>query len=277
MSWIIYKITSPSGKGYIGLTKRGVEQRWRNHCRDAERGSDLLLHISMRKYGFGNFKLEVLTECVDLREAKACERALISEHATFSTTGLGYNLTCGGDGNWGWKPSEETKAKIGAKSRERMAANPNLVKKMMAGWTGAPRPPRSAEHSAAIGRAHRGKKISQETRDKISVAGHARINSPETRAKISASNKGRIISFEAIQKMRASKLDAHAKRLRHEYIENFLRAKPNMTEDQWRKFMSLTLGKKVRWIKNLRPTLTFSEPEFLVDTRQLSLLETSNG
>lgn len=206
MTWKIYKITSPPGKAYIGLTKNSMKYRWGAHCRDAANGSDVVFHRAIRKHGAGNFKIEILTECVDAREAKACERALISAHATFYKSGLGYNLTNGGDGNWGWQPSEQTKARIGAKSKERHAADPSYLQRMIAGQkAGYKRPPRTPEWSAKIAATLKGRVFSPEWIEKIRQAGYKRKNSPETRAKISASNKGRVNSPEALARMAQTK------------------------------------------------------------------------
>lgn len=206
MTWSIYKITGPSGRAYVGLTRNSVAARWRTHLRAAASGSELALHRAIRKHGSENFRIDVLTECESEREAKTCERALISAHATFHTTGTGYNLTNGGDGNWGWRPSAETKRKIGAKSKERHAANPDYLRKMIAGRKpGQKRPPRSAEWCAKLSAKLKGRVMSPEWIEKIRQAGYRRKNSPETRAKISASNKGRVNSPEALARMARTK------------------------------------------------------------------------
>lgn len=54
----IYKITSPTGKVYIGQS-RVVENRWRRH-REANRKSKL--HSSLRKYGWRSHIFEIACE-----------------------------------------------------------------------------------------------------------------------------------------------------------------------------------------------------------------------
>lgn len=54
----IYKITSPSGKVYVGQS-RGIEQRWRNHCSSKHCRH---LHNSIKKYGKENHSFEIIHE-----------------------------------------------------------------------------------------------------------------------------------------------------------------------------------------------------------------------
>ena len=58
----IYKYTSPSGKNYIGQTKYSLEKRSQKNgigykkCR--------AFYTAIQKYGFENFRWEILEECV---------------------------------------------------------------------------------------------------------------------------------------------------------------------------------------------------------------------
>ncbi len=64
---IIYKLTSPSGKIYIGQTKKTAEHRWDQHrnvanndkCKDTHRA----IYNAIRKYGWENFEKEIIMEC----------------------------------------------------------------------------------------------------------------------------------------------------------------------------------------------------------------------
>jgi len=64
---LIYKITSPNNKCYIGQTieKKGINARWRQHVnqakRDPEKGSRLL-NRAILKYGEINFKVEKISK-----------------------------------------------------------------------------------------------------------------------------------------------------------------------------------------------------------------------
>lgn len=212
--WVIYKATGKCGRGYIGLTKNGKDFRWKRHLKAAANGEQSALYNAIRKYGPDWFTVEVICECYSVREAKACERAMIASHGTYAHTGGGFNLTYGGDGNWGWKPSAEVRAKIGAKSSERLAANPEYAKLMGLGRRGKKKI-FTAEHRANMSRANKGRVLPPEWRAKISAAGKGRKHSPEsiekmkaarpkgtwkpsaeTCAKISASKRGKKLSAE---------------------------------------------------------------------------------
>ena len=53
----IYKITSPSGKNYIGQTKQAFNERWKGHCKKSS--NCLLLKRAIQKYGRENMKTEI--------------------------------------------------------------------------------------------------------------------------------------------------------------------------------------------------------------------------
>jgi group I intron endonuclease len=54
---IVYKLTSPSGKIYIGQTIRDFNKRIMEHCSNSEKS---IISNSINKYGFHNFKCEIL-------------------------------------------------------------------------------------------------------------------------------------------------------------------------------------------------------------------------
>lgn len=106
MGYTVYRLTSPSGKVYIGITSRSVKQRWNNgrgytHCR--------AMYGAIKKYGWENIQKEILLENTTESEAKSLEKLLIKLHRS-NERGYGYNLTEGGDGTCGRKLTEEAKA-----------------------------------------------------------------------------------------------------------------------------------------------------------------------
>lgn len=98
ITWTVYKHTSlKSGKSYIGQTSRSMELRWREHCKDAIKGSNKHFHNAIRLYGELNWHHEVLhTEIDTLEEALVLERLYIKQYDTFEN---GYNSTLGGEGS----------------------------------------------------------------------------------------------------------------------------------------------------------------------------------
>lgn len=184
IEWTIYKVTSPSGRAYIGLTKRPMRARWRTHCVDAAKGSASYLHRAMRKHGAERFVVEEITRCYSQKEAEVCERAMIASHGTFCRSG-GYNMTLGGDGNWGWRPTKEMLRKMSEKGKLR-AQDPELQRKLTEGKrrsTKVGKHERTAETRAKLSLINKGKTYSAEVRAKISAAGKGRVATPEARAK----------------------------------------------------------------------------------------------
>jgi len=108
---IIYKYTSPSGKHYIGKTIN-AKARKREHLYN----SKVLItkfYSAIKKYGLESFEYEVLFESILLPIDEL--NILLNEKEKhfiqmFDSFNNGYNLTLGGDGQIGFKHSEETKA-----------------------------------------------------------------------------------------------------------------------------------------------------------------------
>jgi hypothetical protein len=91
MCYKIYKISSDySSKLYIGQTKRSLEERFREHCRQ-----DSLIGRAIKKRSRSHFKIELLEELsehiTDL-EVNLIENKYISEYKTLHPNG--YNLFC---------------------------------------------------------------------------------------------------------------------------------------------------------------------------------------
>ena len=86
---VIYQITNTvDGKRYIGKTTKTAEQRFIAHKRKSIQPKTYL-HKAMSKYGFDNFKIEVLEETEDLDNRERYHIKLLKPE---------YNLTDGGEG-----------------------------------------------------------------------------------------------------------------------------------------------------------------------------------
>jgi group I intron endonuclease len=107
---VIYKITSPSGRVYVGKTKRLKIRIWEYRWRSKKRKS--IIHDSIKGYGWEAHKLEVIEEVSDelLNER---EMFWIKELNTFYLDNeKGMNMTKGGDGNVpSWKHNIERRKK----------------------------------------------------------------------------------------------------------------------------------------------------------------------
>ena len=91
----IYQITNTvNGKIYIGKTESTIEERFKEHCKDAfsRNNEKRPLYAAMRKYGIHNFQVELIEETDRLNER---EVYWIEQKRSFKN---GYNATIGGDG-----------------------------------------------------------------------------------------------------------------------------------------------------------------------------------
>lgn len=122
---IIYKLTSPSGKFYIGQTIKTVEQRFKEHLEDANRvykNHCKVLNKSLRKYGGFHFKIEVLETCLDDNlDEKEIEYIIKYE----SQIPKGMNIKLGGSSG---KHNEETKKQISLSLQGRKVSLETLKK-----------------------------------------------------------------------------------------------------------------------------------------------------
>jgi len=117
---IVYLIRNRvNGKVYVGKTERrqapdkSLAWRWRTHCRVAERGGSAMLHRAIRKYGAASFSAEVICETADRFELIEFEKKFIAQFRSFPPAlGFGYNLTAGGEGLIGFKPTAEQRQRL---------------------------------------------------------------------------------------------------------------------------------------------------------------------
>jgi hypothetical protein len=87
----IYKLTSPSGRSYVGFTGQSVAERWRQHVARAMRGARHPLCAAIRKYGADRFVVETLSEYGGADLALRAEVDCIAELTN------AYNISPGGD------------------------------------------------------------------------------------------------------------------------------------------------------------------------------------
>lgn len=162
-NYTVYKHTSPSGKVYIGITARPVSRRW--HGGSAYR-NNAHFYAAIKKYGWDNFRHDILAQGLSYEEACSMERRLIAEQGSTDPK-KGYNLSPGGDKTTlGYKFSPE--------SRERISKA--LVGKRK-GVTHTP------EHRKHLRQALTGHKTSEATREKLRQALGDRFKTDEAREK----------------------------------------------------------------------------------------------
>lgn len=226
MTGIIYKYTSPSGKSYVGQTVRPKERMAKHRRMEG----DCAFHRAIKKYGFDNFKYEVLVT-VDLDDEQELKQKLdffekfyIRKFHTFGENG--YNLTAGGGGTLGVKLSEEAKQNISEVHKGKAL---------------------SEEHKKHLSEAHKGIKLppcSEETRRKLSEAGKGRIVSEETKAKLSESHKGHFHSEETKRKMSEARKNPSEETRRKISESQKGRKKPPRSEEHSRKISESNKGRQ---------------------------------
>lgn len=106
-NYIVYMHTSPSNKKYIGITSQAPNRRWRKN------GEGYKDHVyfwrAIQKYGWNNFKHEILFANLTKKEAEQKEIDLIAYYNS-NNADFGYNMSVGGEsGSKGYKYTDEQK------------------------------------------------------------------------------------------------------------------------------------------------------------------------
>lgn len=164
----IYKITSPSGKIYIGQSVNiaGRISKYKTlNCK-----TQRLIYKSLKKYGWESHTFEILCEC-EISELNDKERYYQEFYNSIGRKGLNCMLTT--------SSTKSGKASEGTISILKGRKLSDATRKKM-----------------------RNKKLSKEHKEKISKSNIGRIVSKETRLKISNSNKGKKRSEEHIAKLK---------------------------------------------------------------------------
>ena len=180
----IYKLTSPSGKVYVGQT-RNFKRRLHEHKR-----AKSPVGYALRKYGLDHFSMEILWSTIDLDVANCLEKCAVSLFCC--KVPYGYNRTDGGDGCVGHCHTEKTKRMLS----ERMIGNTI--------WKSSP----AIGSKPMLGKGH-----SETTKKKISEAlvGNknnrnspgfsGRMHSEESKCRIGKGSEGKVVSEITRKKM----------------------------------------------------------------------------
>uniref|UniRef100_A0AB39C730 GIY-YIG nuclease family protein n=1 Tax=Bacillus phage KoopaTroopa TaxID=3234046 RepID=A0AB39C730_9CAUD len=117
---IIYKVTNVvNGKIYIGQTVQELWARKSGHKSHAlTELKDNIFSRAIRKYGWDNFKWEIIDNANNKEELNKKEIHWIGHYKSHGVNG--YNETDGGEGTHGYIVKEETKNKISKTRLDRM-------------------------------------------------------------------------------------------------------------------------------------------------------------
>jgi group I intron endonuclease len=180
----LYQLTAPNGKSYLGITVNAPEKRWGGHAASAKKDSLLAIHCAIRKYGWDNFKKEVLVEGSTAYIKELEVKAILA----FNTLApFGYNLTKGGDGVVGYQIQQIDRDKNSAAVKKAWT-NPAFKTKMAIlrkeTWA-------DPEYKERMRNTHIGRKASAETKAKISAANIGKKHTAESKAKMSLNTAAR--------------------------------------------------------------------------------------
>lgn len=161
-SYIVYIHTSPTEKRYVGITKQSALSRWKNG--EGYRSTPHFYN-AITKYGWENFKHEIVTTGLTKLEAGDLEKSLIQFYRSYLPE-FGYNVSLGGE--FGAKHSAETRQKLSeaAKIRFSQKENRDVMRGIRLGKRQSPEA-RAKMSAAKKGVPH---PMSEDTKQKISEA-----------------------------------------------------------------------------------------------------------
>lgn len=176
-NYLVYKHTSPSGKVYIGIICQRPEYRWRE---GKKYKNNEHFTAAIEKYGWSNFRHEIIAEGLTREEAVCMEVMLIAQHKS-NDRAYGYNITPGGDH---YHHTEESRRKISEAGKGRHHTEETRRKMSEA---------RRGENSHFYGKAPgvKGKHLSESTKQKLREAHRGKKLSEEHRQKLSDAKKGK--------------------------------------------------------------------------------------
>ncbi len=151
-----------NGKVYIGVTSRGLRQRWNEHMYDAREGrTDMAISRAISKHGAENFAIQAVASARTWEDICAIEAILIVQRGCRAPSG--YNVSQGGEGPFGSIRSPESVERSAAKHRGK-PCHPNTRAASRLAHKGKPK---SAAMRAKVSAAKLGKPRSAATKEKL--------------------------------------------------------------------------------------------------------------
>ncbi|AMR46825.1 GIY-YIG nuclease family protein [Bacillus subtilis] len=169
----IYKIEQIStGLIYVGKTKMKFIKRYWHHTWKLKNNSHCNRHLqnNWNKYGENDFQFHVLQTVDPNSDMNELETHYINELGAYLN---GFNMTTGGEGKSNCKMSDSTKKIIGEKNRIN-----NIGRKL------------SDETKAKMSKARIGRKLSPQHKEKLLQSRMNKRHSPESRLKMRQSHLG---------------------------------------------------------------------------------------
>ena len=171
----IYLITNiENKKQYVGITKFSLEERFSQHIK---RG--FILTEAIQKYGHQKFSIKLIEEVESAERVYELEQYYIKQYDTKVPNG--YNLTDGGDGIFGWEASEEYRQECSERVKQ-------LHKEKKVGMYGKNHSEETKKKMSVSAKGNKnclGRKLSEESKQKIREKHLRKVVSEETKKKIS--------------------------------------------------------------------------------------------
>lgn len=191
-----------NGKFYIG-SSINLRARLNQHRNDLRKDKHANKHLqaAWNKYGEKQFEFKILEYCE--RDMTLIREQHFIDVLRPYERGIGFNIGIDATAAMlGRKASDETRAKLSEKRRQRKLA-PETIAKSAIARTGKKRTPEQIERiREGIKNSNREyPQVTQETKDKISLANKGRTLTEEHKAKLSIAHTGKKMSSEAHQKL----------------------------------------------------------------------------
>lgn len=160
----IYKITSPSGKIYIGQTTNFTKRK--NYYKNGAKPYQIRIHNSLQKYGYDAHTIEFIEECL-VENLNERERHWQDFYDVIGENGLNCRLTATNDKSGFLSESSKHKLSI---AKKKVIIDGEWRKKFAYDWSG--------------------KNHSEDTKRKMSESAKGKKKSPEHIAKLPQNQKG---------------------------------------------------------------------------------------
>lgn len=163
---LVYKVTFPNDKCYIGITSQSLNKRRSDHYSNVSSGKRSKFYNAIRKYGKDNINWNIIDRAETWKELCELEKNYITQ---FDSYKYGYNMTLGGEGTIGYKYTDAQRKKVSEILKTRVHTEESRIK-------------RSIKMSGSNNHYY-GKKFSKEHKEKLAAAKRKKIiclNNDET-------------------------------------------------------------------------------------------------
>ena len=182
----IYKITSPTGRVYIGQSV-DIKKRLRDYKYPERVKGQRKLYSSLKKHGYEKHKFEIVMQC-DIEKLDEMEIFYINAYNTFNTK---HGLNCKHGGKSHYIHSEETKRRMSGSMKGR--------KKL-------------EETKRRLSESMKGRKVSEERRKRMSEAKMGRKQSLNQKLKRSKDMVGSKFNFNTSSQYVGVSFNKHARK-----------------------------------------------------------------